>query len=595
MRSLAIAVTMVAFALVGGGCSDEDVTLTLSPYDLVAFPNQFDFGALAVGAQLEGTIVVQNVGNGGAEVTQVALGGAGGSNFTLPESWSGDLNKEQEHAFKVIFSPEDEGYFEDRLILNVTTGTGTEGFEIRLRGRGVTAGLRAYPAVVDFGPVSEGDTGHGYFVVENMTDAPIEISDLSWQGEELGFDLDQPQGYDALPWTVEARATLEVPAVFEAPDDVGREVTLSLIGPDDVDWGVEIDLKANVCEGSAHPDWDNDGDGVTVCGGDCDDDDDDTFPGGVEVGDNVDNDCDGITDEGTELYDDDGDGMSEVAGDCNDANPETHTGADEIADGQDNDCDGDVDEGTTADDADGDGITQPAGDCDDTNALVYPGADELEDSMDNDCDGIVDETTSVYDDDGDGFCDNEVACIGGASPGDCNDGDGDAYPGATELVNGVDDDCDGIVDNGTPAFDNDGDGYTSLGGDCNDNDPDTYPGAPELADSQDNDCDGVYDEGTAFADDDGDGFAETDGDCNDSSVLIYPGAPEDLGSLTPGLGDGMDNDCDNLVDEGTDTYDDDGDGFSEVGGDCDDDDPDTSPGEYDPPADGHDWDCDSID
>ncbi len=78
-------------------------------------------------------------------------------------------------------------------------------------------------------------------------------------------------------------------------------------------------------------------------------------------------------------------------------------------------------------------------------------------------------------------------------------------------------------------------------------------------------------------------------------MLIYPGAPEDLGSLTPGLGDGMDNDCDNLVDEGTDTYDDDGDGFSEVGGDCDDDDPDTSPGEYYPPADGHDWDCDSID
>ena len=57
----------------------------------------------------------------------------------------------------------------------------------------------------------------------------------------------------------------------------------------------------------------------------------------------------------------------------------------------------------------------------------------------------------------------------------------------------------------------------------------------------------------------------------------------------------IDNDCDTIVDEGTATYDDDGDGFSEVGGDCDDTDPDFSPGEYDPPSDGTDWDCDNVD
>ena len=200
----------------------------------------------------------------------------------------------------------------------------------------------------------------------------------------------------------------------------------------------------------------------------------------------------------------------------------------------------------------------------------------------------------MYDDDGDGYCENPVGCIGGALPGDCNDGDPGAYPAANEVVNGVDDDCDGIVDNGTPAFDNDGDGYTALGGDCNDNDPETYPGAPELADSNDNDCDTLVDEGTAFVDDDGDGFAETDGDCNDAEPLIFPGAAEDLGSLTPDVGDGMDNDCDTLVDEGTSTYDDDGDGFSEVGGDCDDSDAAYSPGVYDPPSDSEDWDCNGV-
>ena len=593
MRRPVIAPALLMLALLSGACN-EDVALTLSPYVLVAFPNQVDFGALAIGAEVEGTIIVENVGNGSAEITQVTLGGSGGSNFRLPESWSGDLNREQAHGFAVSFSPQGEGFFEDRLILNVTTGAGTEGFEIRLRGRGVTAGLRAYPSVVDFGPVPEDSQEDGDFIVENMTDATITITGVTWDGDEQGFDVELPLGFEEFPWLVEPRATLEVPVVYDAPDSDGREVALRLLGPDNLDWGVEIELRANVCENSAHPDWDNDGDGITVCGGDCDDDDETSYPGATETGDNRDNNCDGVTDEGTELYDDDGDGLSEVEGDCNDANPDTHAGAEEVADGQDNDCDGDVDEGTTADDADGDGITQPAGDCDDTNALVYPGADELEDGIDNDCDGTVDETTSVYDDDGDGFCENPIGCIGGALPGDCNDGDGDAFPGANEVANGVDDDCDGIVDNGTPAFDNDGDGYTSLGGDCDDNNDTVYPGAPELADSLDNDCDTEFDEGTVYVDDDGDGFAEVDGDCNDSEPLIHPGAAEDLGSPTPDVGDGMDNDCDNLVDEGTSTYDDDGDGFSEVGGDCDDDDPDYSPGVYDPPSDTEDWDCNGL-
>ena len=45
---------------------------------------------------------------------------------------------------------------------------------------------------------------------------------------------------------------------------------------------------------------------------------------------------------------------------------------------------------------------------------------------------------------------------------DCDDDDVNIYPGASEQANNVDDNCDGTVDEGTPAFDNDGDGYSSL-------------------------------------------------------------------------------------------------------------------------------------
>jgi hypothetical protein len=118
-----------------------------------------------------------------------------------------------------------------------------------------------------------------------------------------------------------------------------------------------------------------------------------------------------------------------------------------------------------------------------------------------------------------------------SNDGDCDDTDGNVYPGATEVCNGVDDNCDGNVDEGVKQTfyrDLDGDGhgdagtptqacsapsgYVSNDGDCNDSlpaGPTIYPGAPELCDGEDNDCDGDIDEGvlqTFYLDSDGDGL-----------------------------------------------------------------------------------------
>ena len=105
----------------------------------------------------------------------------------------------------------------------------------------------------------------------------------------------------------------------------------------------------------------------------------------------------------------------------------------------------------------------------------------------------------------------------------------------------------------------DGDGY-GAGRDCDPQDHTIFPGANEVCDGKDNDCDGFVDEGVsqvAYWDKDGDGFGDPEmarrvcelppdgvlqaGDCDDQDAATFPGGTE--------LCDERDNDCDELVDE----------------------------------------------
>ena len=105
-------------------------------------------------------------------------------------------------------------------------------------------------------------------------------------------------------------------------------------------------------------------------------------------------------------------------------------------------------------------------------------------------------------------------------------------PIADEVENGVDDDCNGEIDDG----DFDADGYTTAQGDCDNNDPNVHPNAEELPNNTDDDCDGTVDEGTVNYDDDGDGQSENQGDCDDTDNAIYLGATEICGN-------GKDDNC----------------------------------------------------
>ncbi|GEM_PF-2370740 len=176
----------------------------------------------------------------------------------------------------------------------------------------------------------------------------------------------------------------------------------------------------------------------------------------------------------------------------------------------------------TAWDPDGDGWLVPE-DCAPADETRHPGADELADDVDQDCDGFVDEGTPAYDDDGDGFTEDE---------GDCDDADPEAHPGAEETPwDGVDQDC-----SGADLLDADGDGH-EVPEDCDDHDAESHPGAEELPDGLDQDCDGDVDEGTTAIDEDGDGYSELDGDCDDSDPAVSPAAEEICDN-------GLDDDCD---------------------------------------------------
>jgi hypothetical protein len=226
---------------------------------------------------------------------------------------------------------------------------------------------------------------------------------------------------------------------------------------------------------------DADGDGYTENDGDCNDSDNTIYPGATEVFDGVDNDCDGTVDEG--FTDADSDGYALEVDDCNDADGTVNPGITEVPyNGKDDDCNA----ATPDDDLDGDGYLNAA-DCDDNDATVYPGATEIPNNgIDEDCDGsdLVDST--LLDGDGDNFT---------PAQGDCDDNDSAINPGATEIpYDGIDQDC-----SGADLTDVDGDTYDSTevagGTDCDDNDSAINPGAAEVFDGVDNNCNGTIDEG----------------------------------------------------------------------------------------------------
>jgi hypothetical protein len=192
--------------------------------------------------------------------------------------------------------------------------------------------------------------------------------------------------------------------------------------------------------------------------------------------------------------------------DCDDHDPAINHSATEIcANGIDENCVDGVDEVT---DNDGDGVKNCEGDCNDNLASVHPGAPELCDGEDNDCNGRCDDGVLDEDDDSYNTCGERIRMNGQCVPADvpdCDDHDAAVHPGATETCNGKDDDCEGSCDVAPGSIDRDGDKVTACGTipgatcvgprdqlrDCDDDNSVVHPGATEICDGKDDDCNGV--------------------------------------------------------------------------------------------------------
>ena len=390
---------------------------------------------------------------------------------------------------------------------------------------------------------------------------------------------------------------------------------------------------------------DNDGDGW--CDDADPDDDDDGCPDGQDAN------------RLTYSPDIDGDGTAFDCDVCIGDDASGNSDNDLFCDDLDVDVDGDgcfnEDDAAPADptpgtwyaDTDGDGFgdallltfdcSQPVGfvpdgsDCNDADDTVFPGQTEVVGAgEDRGCDGLV---ACANDVDGDGFGGAAFTLlpttVGGSfdcsavsglasNTADCNDGDLAVNPGATEVVDDVDNDCSGVLlcwtdgdgdghGGGTPATTQAAScaqgGHSTLGDDCDDGDDAAYPGADEVvADGVDQDCD-AGDTCYVDADDDGDrpdttslvasvdldcvdsGEAEgTDpaGDCNDASA-----AQSSL--LSEICSNGLDDDCTPAT---PDLFDGDGDSIT-CSADCDDADPNRSPLIVEDCANGIDDDCDA--
>jgi len=353
------------------------------------------------------------------------------------------------------------------------------------------------------------------------------------------------------------------------------------------------------------------GPALTVAGGDCDDGNPLTHPGAAFE------ELPGLCtrDEDGDGYGDNRTGLAWTPGtDCDDDQPTVNPGAAEDCDGVDTTCAGGLSLDEQDLDADrwvacavvatgwlGDPAVRGGGDCAALRADRHPAADETCDGEDDDCDGEIDESSAIDapewlpDADGDGHggagpavraCAQPPGAAAATAARDCDDGDPTASPSGVERCgDGVDGDCDGIVDGPTAVdaatwyADVDGDGHggpVSLGPaceaparssaaptDCDDLDPEVSPDATERCSGADDDCDGLVDDDDPSvrvdapwyldADADGwgdasapwlsceppEGFVADAGDCDDGDGGVSPDADELCRN-------GVDDDCDGL-------------------------------------------------
>jgi hypothetical protein len=263
-------------------------------------------------------------------------------------------------------------------------GGGTQPLpQVEDTGGGAIGNISVEPCQFDFGTVPVNSTNTETYTLENNGNGDLSV---------LAVTVGLPFSANAtVPVEIAPGSRLQFTVVFQ-PTSFGSFTSELVVQSDDPD---AADVRCTLT-GLVDDDADNDGFAAVAAGGtDCDDADPDVNPAATEQWyDGVDANCDGVND-----FDQDGDGFETVAwnvdpdaggGDCQDVDPTINPAAvDTPYDGTDSDCDGRDDF-----DQDGDGYgsaTYGGSDCDDALASVNPGSPESWDGVDENCDGVIDD------------------------------------------------------------------------------------------------------------------------------------------------------------------------------------------------------------
>ncbi|MDP7110421.1 MAG: MopE-related protein, partial [Myxococcota bacterium] len=289
-------------------------------------PSIVDFGFVSSGESSASNVQVTNLGNVAIQIGDVTVEGST-SLFELNEWSSHEIPPGESSLITVTFTSDGGEHALGSLVVTIE-GTPHDQYTVQLSGNTPGSPENSPPHVGLLSP----DQPQIYYSYQQLV-AEAEVFDVQQPDTGLYSTLDSTLMGAVEQETSDPELQLLTLTVDVYNDDISDLQLVDYPGIHSMTLCCHDEFAATSCVGfvasidTPFSDDDSDGDGYDLAQGDCDEGDADVYPGALEEANGIDDDCDGDTNEDTELSDDDGDGASEADGDCDDGDPAVHPAA----------------------------------------------------------------------------------------------------------------------------------------------------------------------------------------------------------------------------------------------------------------------------